>query len=211
MVRFFVLALVLAAAATVTPVPAADTADVTLLKAKVEALEAKLEAANLKLEKLQRENAELKAAGAKAGKPSGVDPVDPGTNPKAKLNGVEYEVLQCVRDPKFPTRVTFVFGLKSEVDITPHYAPHQLSLTDRDGAAIDIKVVKSPPINPVGFTGERRLWFNLPKGEVIKFQLVVDGVKEGVTVIDRAELTGPPRGFVIDRLTFSGVKVASSK
>jgi hypothetical protein len=210
MVRYSLMALALAATVAVTPVPADDAADVKLLKAKVEALEAKLEAANLKIEKLQKENEELKAGGAKAAKPSGTDKGEAGANPKAMLGEVEYELLQCVRDPKKKTQVAFTFGLKSEQDLPLHFVPHQLSLTDGDGAAMDVKVVKGLPLK-ADFIGVQRAAFNIPKGQVIKFQIVVEGVKEGVTMIDRAELTAPARGFVTDRVTFTGVKVASKK
>jgi hypothetical protein len=203
------MALALTATVAVTPVPADDAADVKLLKAKVEALEAKLEAANLKIEKLQKENEELKASGAKA-KPSGTDKGEAGANPKAKLGEVDYELLQCVRDPKKQTQVSFTFGLKSEKDMPLHFVPHQLSLTDGDGAAMDVKLVKGLPLKG-DFVGVQRAAFNIPKGQVIKFQIVVEGVKEGVTMIDRVELTAPARGFVTDRVTFTGVKVASKK
>jgi hypothetical protein len=210
MVRHFVMALALTATAAVTAATADDAADIQLLKAKVEALEAKLEAAQLKIEKLQKENEELKAGGAKAAKPSDTDTGETAANLKATLNDVEYELLQCVRDPEKRTRVTFTFGLKSEQGSPLHYAPHQLSLTDGDGAAIDVKVVKGPPLKGDAI-GVPRADFNLPKGQVIKFQIIVEGVKEGVTLIDRVELTAPARGFVVDKVTFTNVKVASKK
>jgi hypothetical protein len=204
------MALVLTATAVVTSAPADDAADIQLLKAKVEALEAKLEAAQLKIEKLQKENEELKAAGAKAAKPSDADTGETPANLKATLNGVEYELLKCVRDPEKRTRVAFTFGLKSEEGLASHFAPHQLSLTDGDGAAIDIKLAKGPTLKGDAF-GVPRADFSLPKGQVIKFQIIVDGVKEGVTTIDRVDLTAPARGFVIDRVTFTSVKVASKE
>ena len=42
-------------------------------------------------------------------------------------------------------------------------------------------------------------------------QIIVEGVKPGVTTIDRVELTAPDRGFVTDKVTFTNVKVASKK
>jgi hypothetical protein len=190
MVRYFVMALALTATATVTASPADDVAEVKLLRAKVESLEAKLEAANLKFEKLQKECEELKAGGAKAAKPTGTDKEGAGANPTAMLGGVQYELLQCARDPKKQTQVTFVFGLKSEKDLQLHFAPHELSLTD-DGAAINVKVVKGLPLKG-DFIGAPRAAFNLPKGQVIKFQIVVEGVKEGLTLIDRVNCPHRP-------------------
>jgi hypothetical protein len=207
MFRNCVLALVLTATTAIAAAQADDAANVELLKAKIEALEAKLEAANLKIEKLQKENDELKAGGTP---PSDSDPVEAAPNPMATLDEVEYELLQCVRDPDKRTRVAFTFGVMSERGMTLHYAPHQLSLTDSDGSTMDIKVVKGPPLKG-DFTGIPRASLNLPKGQVIKFQIIVEGVKQGVTVIDRVELTAPDRGFKTDKVTFTKVKVASKK
>lgn len=134
-----------------------------------------------------------------------------GAKAKAKLgDDVEYELIKCVRDPKKLNQVEFTFCLKSEAGNRMHMAPHQLSLTDSEGAAINAKVVSSPRLQG-DFMGTQRLIFNLPKGQEVRFQVSVTGIKEDVTSIQRVELTGPPRGFVTDRVTFTNVKVGTKK
>ncbi|WP_020469671.1 hypothetical protein [Zavarzinella formosa] len=68
MVRFIKLAVLLLTLTSASNARGQD-ADVTQLKQHIELLQAKLEAANLKIEKLQEENKQLKAGGAKPGAP----------------------------------------------------------------------------------------------------------------------------------------------
>ncbi len=210
MIRFTMVAAVLLAAAGASVARGQDADEVAKLKREVELLKKENVLLAKEAELLKKEVELLKKEAKAAPESSDTDKGKTGANLKTMLNDVEYELLQCVRDPKKRTRVMFTFGLKSEMALPLYCAPHQLSLTDGDGAAIDVKVVKGPPLKG-DFLGIERAALNLPKGKVIKFQIIVEGVKEGVTSIDRVELTEPARGLVARTVTFTSVKVASKK
>lgn len=208
MTRFTMLAAALFVLTGTSHVRGEDPAETAKLKREIELLKKENALLSKEVELLKKEVDQLKKA---APEPGGAERSETPANLKAVLgDDVEYELLQCVRDPKKKTQVAFTFGLKSEKGMPLHYAPHQLSLTDDDGAAITVKVVKGLPTK-ADIIGVERAAFNLPKGQVIKFQIIVDGLKEGATSIDRVELTAPPRGLVTDKVTFTSVKVTAAK
>lgn len=204
-----VLALAVSGHASVVNAQGPD--EVKRLKAELELLRRQLKAAEKEIELQKREISLLKKEAKTTSEAAEDERAKEKSSPKDKLGDVEFELIRCVRDPKTRTRVAFTIGMKCDNRIIDYFlAPYQLALFDGDGAALDIKVVKGPTLTR-DFFDTPRYKVKLPKGELIKYQIIIDGVKEGLSLLDRVELTQPPRGLVIDKVVFKRIKIGEDK
>jgi hypothetical protein len=163
---------------------AQNAADVERLRKENELLKKEVELLKKEIEQLKKE--------AKA-KPDGGGDAKTGEKPRTKafVDGVEYELIKCVRRPKERTRVTFTFAARTEnKSIQTIHICRGLNLSTRGGEELNGRLVAGPKDNVM-----------LTKGEWSKFQVTYEGVDPEVTEFDEVGLVmGGRNALAIARL-----------
>jgi hypothetical protein len=123
------------------------------------------------IESLKKEIEQLKKEAS--AKPDGGGDSKTGEKPRTKafVDGVEYELVKCVRKPKERTSVTFTFAARTDnKSISTIHICKGLNLTTHGGEELSGRLVAGPKDNVM-----------LTKGEWSKFQVTYEGVDSEIT------------------------------
>jgi hypothetical protein len=213
--QLFTTAVLLLAVPGAAPNADAQTTDDTArLKAEIESLRKQVSNLEKENDLLKREielmKREAKSKPDKVGAP-GTD-AKPRTTATEQVGGgyvVDWELLECVRDPKKPTRVSFTFAARFDKERMENKGKlsrvdnvgvcKKVTLTNSDGKELDGKVADGPTSVVA-----------LSEGERSKFQVTFEGVDAEITEFDEVGLAmGGPLGFPRLPVKFYRIKIES--